>query len=340
MDYREGMTANDRDAITRSVGENELTSNQLSRLLDENGRYIQSARLRGREQAANSGMLLSSTAAGASQRAAIDAGAPIAQADAGVYANTASENMRAQNDDVMADQSQGRQLFGQSMGLRAQLDDSAAGRDFQSAEAFAERGWRSGEAGLDRAQQSGMQNNEFGWRSGEAGLDRGFQERMQGLTQQFQRQEGETERDWRDRVQALDQQFTGGQNEASRYQDRFNSYTAMMAAREGQFSQQLASIYSNTALTPAQQQQAANNARAIFTSVTSSFNAAFAQGLPEIFAAPYNMGGSAPATQPPPPMMAPPPAAGPAPAPAPQLTSPGMAPAVAFATNYGTPGRP
>lgn len=290
MDYRQGMAENDKDAVTRTVTDNELTSKQLERLLDENGRYIQTARLGAREQAAASGMLMSSVAAGAAQRAAIEAGAPIAGADANVYANTASENMRAQNEDAMADQGQGRQLFGQTMGLRAQLDDAEVNRGWQSGEAAAERSWRSGEASLDRSHQFGLQQNEFGWRSNEAGLDRNFNMSMEEMRQQFQRQEGETERDWRDRVQALDQQFTRQENALGREQGRFDTYVNMQANREAQLSSIISSIMSNPNLKPEQQQAAVNNARAMFTSLTSSFNAAFAQGVPPIFANPYPMG--------------------------------------------------
>lgn len=313
MDYRQGMAENDKDAITREVTDNELTSKQLERLLDENGRYIQTARLGAREQAAASGMLMSSVAAGAAQRAAIEAGAPIAGADANVYANTASENMRAQNEDAMADQGQGRQLFGQTMGLRAQLDDAEVNRGWQSGEAAAERSWRSGEASLDRQQQFGMQQNEFSWRSGEAGLDRNFNMSMEEMRQQFQRQEGETERDWRDRVQALDQQFTRQENALGREQGRFDTYVNMQANREAQLSSIISSIMSNPNLKPEQQQAAVNNARAMFTSLTSSFNAAFAQGVPPIFANPYPMG-SAPSGGSAPPLGIPDPGAQPLPA--------------------------
>ncbi len=69
----------------RQVTPNELVANQLNSLLDQNGAYMRNARLRGQEQAANRGLLNSSVAAGASQRAALEAAAPIAQADAEVY---------------------------------------------------------------------------------------------------------------------------------------------------------------------------------------------------------------------------------------------------------------
>lgn len=321
-DYQQGAAASNTNAVTRGVADNELTSKQLSKLLDENGRYIMGARQRAKEGAAGRGMLMSSFAAGAAERAAIEAGAPIAQADAAVFGNTASENMRAQNEDALADQGQGRQLFGQSMALDAQAQEADIGRTFQSEEAGIERGWRSGEAGLDRTQQTALQTMEQNFRGTQAEFDRalsrylqGDQQAFQGLQagldreQQtalaqmqnaFQSREAQTERDWRDTVQGRDQSFTADQNEMSRYQSRFDSYANMMAAREGQLSQQLASIYSNTALTPAQQQAAANNARTVFSSLTASFNAAFAQGIPQIYAAPYTMGSGEPSTTPPP----------------------------------------
>lgn len=322
QDYRTGLNEHNTNATNRTVQDNELTSSQLVRLLDANGRYIQNARLRGRESAAARGMLMSSFSAGASERAAIEAGAPIAQADANAYGVAASENMRATNEDALADQGQGRQLFGQSMALDAQAQESNIGRNFQSEEAGIERNWRSAESGLDRSHQAALQSAEQSFRGTQAefdrelsralqgnqqafqglqaGLDREQQRALQDLQNAYQSREAGAERDWRNEVQARDQNFTAGQNEIANYQNRFNSYTNMQASREAQLSQQLSSIYSNTALTPAQQQAAATNARAIFTSITSSFNSAFSQGVPPMFAAPYPMPAGSPPPSPPP----------------------------------------
>lgn len=298
-DWREGFNEVDRDAVTREVGENELTSRQLARLIDENGRYIQGARLNADERSATSGMLMSSFAMGAAERAAIDAGVPIAQADAGVYANTASENMRARNEDIQADQNQGRSLFGQSLGLEAQMAEAEQGRRFQSTEAAGERNWRSGESGLDRAQQTFLQQMQQDFQGTQAEYERAERRWLQGDQQAFQRGEAEIERDWRDEVQVRDQTFTGEQNELSREQQRFSEYSAIMRSREEQLSQQLAAIFSNPKLSAKQQEAAAANARALFTSVTASFNAAFAAGIPEIFKTPYQMPPSTPPTNPP-----------------------------------------
>ena len=69
----------------RRVTQDELVANQLNNLLNSNSTYIRNARQRGVEYAGSRGMVNSSIAAGASQRAAIEAGMPIAQSDAAAY---------------------------------------------------------------------------------------------------------------------------------------------------------------------------------------------------------------------------------------------------------------
>lgn len=81
----------------RQVTPNELVANQLNDLLSADSRYIQNARQRGREFAASRGNLNSSIGAGASERAAIEAGLPIAESDAGVYRDANAGNFAALN---------------------------------------------------------------------------------------------------------------------------------------------------------------------------------------------------------------------------------------------------
>jgi hypothetical protein len=69
----------------RQVTPNELVQNQLNGLLSNENPYIRNARQRGAEYAASRGSINSSIGAGASQRAALEAAMPIAQADADVY---------------------------------------------------------------------------------------------------------------------------------------------------------------------------------------------------------------------------------------------------------------
>ena len=278
MDWRGGLAETDKNAVTREVQDNELTSKQLSRLLDENGRYIQSARLRSREGSSNSGMLMSTMAAGAAERSAIDAALPIAQGDANTYFQTSSENMRARNEDVQADQNAGRNLFGQTMSLDAQAQDAELGRRFTSGENAANRGFQGEQAGLDR------------------GLTREENDK-QRLTQILMQERGISADMAR---QLVDQEFTSNQNRLTRdqqallesnrlSQDRFGSYVNLVGQRENQLASTLAAVYGNSNLKPAEQAAAAENVRAIFASLNTGTNAALSAGVPQIFAQPYVM---------------------------------------------------
>lgn len=81
----------------RQVTPNELTSEQLARLTAANSPYMQNAARRGVEYANSRGNLNSSIGAGASQRASLEAGLPIAQSDAQVYRDANSQNADALN---------------------------------------------------------------------------------------------------------------------------------------------------------------------------------------------------------------------------------------------------
>lgn len=87
---------------TRDVNPNELSSNQLNQITDENGAYIQRARNSGLAQANSRGLTNSSMAAGAAQGAAIDAAMPMAMQQAGAYTNVGDRNMAAENDYLLA----------------------------------------------------------------------------------------------------------------------------------------------------------------------------------------------------------------------------------------------
>lgn len=84
-------------ATTRSVEGNQLVANQLSGLLSGGSAYMQNATRAGLSRASARGNLNGSMSAGAAQRAAIDAGLPIAAQDASWYGRTAADNMDAEN---------------------------------------------------------------------------------------------------------------------------------------------------------------------------------------------------------------------------------------------------
>ena len=113
-----GIQGTQNRAYTRDVQANETARSQLEGLLADNSLYMQNADLRGRETAANRGLLNSGMAAGNAQRAAIESGLPVALNDSGVYARTASENMGALNERALADLAAQTDRAGFSTNLR------------------------------------------------------------------------------------------------------------------------------------------------------------------------------------------------------------------------------
>ena len=101
----------------RQVTPNELVANQLQSLLGRDSAYLTNARRRGAEFAGSRGNINSSIAAGASERAALEAALPIAQQDAATY-----EGANRQNADS---------LFGiRDAQVQARLQDWMASQDF------------------------------------------------------------------------------------------------------------------------------------------------------------------------------------------------------------------
>lgn len=84
----------------------------LESMLAPGSSYIQNARQRGMEQAATRGGINSSIAAGASERAAIDAALPLVQQASAIDQN----KQDAQIQDWLAQQNFGRNLFTQKFG--------------------------------------------------------------------------------------------------------------------------------------------------------------------------------------------------------------------------------
>ena len=85
------------NADQRQVNPNATVQGQMSGLLADNGKYMQAARSRAAETANSRGLLNSSMAVGAGERAAIESAMPIAQQDAGTYSQRALANMSAGN---------------------------------------------------------------------------------------------------------------------------------------------------------------------------------------------------------------------------------------------------
>lgn len=90
----------------------DTVKSNLESLLSSDSSYIENARRRGAEMAATRGGINSSIAAGAAERSAIEAAAPLAQQAAALDQQTQDYQMQ----DWMAQQNFGRNLFTQQFG--------------------------------------------------------------------------------------------------------------------------------------------------------------------------------------------------------------------------------
>ena len=178
----QGIQGAENRAYTRQVTNNELVSNQLNNLMNQEGAYLSNARRRGLEQANRRGMLNSSIAAGSAERAGIEAAMPIASADAAAYGTAQTQNMEALNQnlmqqrDIMNQQEMARWnsvTAGQSAGMQAAIAREQMALDSQmQRERLAYEGEQ---AGLGRYHQLGMSNTEYGQQLGAMGMQYGLQ---------------------------------------------------------------------------------------------------------------------------------------------------------------------
>lgn len=114
---------------TRDVSQDELSSNQLASILDQNGLLMQRARGQGMAQANSRGLLNSSLAAGAAQGAMIDAATPYAMQQAGAYTNVGDRNMDAENTYLLQEGDHANAQTIAGMNLSASQEAAALARD-------------------------------------------------------------------------------------------------------------------------------------------------------------------------------------------------------------------
>lgn len=282
MDWQSKLRSGNTDAQTREVTADETVEHRLTGLTAGDSRYIQIARDKAQSAASARGLMMSSMSAGNAERSAIEAALPIAQQDAQTYGRTASENMAAVNTDRLADQNMHGQIVGQELGIRANLDEAERGRGHQTNENIAQRNWQGAENSANREWQTGENNTQRDWQTGERVGQQEWQAGENGLNRAFE-----------ESMRRLDQDFRGTQQEKADLQQRFLEFNTTMRHYNENLSQTLASIYSNPNLTAAQQQAAADNARAVHQSLYNSYAATMSAGVPQIFWAPYQMQGQA-----------------------------------------------
>jgi len=209
-------------AFVRDVQRDELTSDQLNRLLQSNSPYIQQAQRAGTRGAAARGLGNSSIAAGASQAAAIQAGMPIAQADAAAFGQAAESNQRFLNEQQMSLE-------------RNETSLAAAGMQAGAATANAELAARNAlqmqrerlafegeQGGLDRMFREGMAN--LGHMHNLGMLDAQTGARLMEMAQGFQFDIGRM---------GFQQDWQAGQNSLNRQMEMFNGFLGLVMQDQG-----------------------------------------------------------------------------------------------------------
>ena len=192
-----GIQGTDGRAYTGNVQGNELVENRLGTLLNRgDSAYLQNARQRGLQSAQRRGMGNSSISAGASERSAIEAGLPIAQADAQTYLQTRMQNQNDLNANLMQERQISNSMLEAGLNRDAAYANASEGR----ADAAADRDLRlrmqreglafEGEQqGLTRQQQEmmsrlgfsqqlGLNEQNFGYDLGRMSSDYGFRDQM------------------------------------------------------------------------------------------------------------------------------------------------------------------
>lgn len=166
-----GMGFSDGRSYTREMQPGMMVENRLESLANSRGNYMTNARQRGLEQAASRGNLNSSIAAGASERAALEAALPIASQDAQTEFALGSENMGAMNQNLMQERQLGNQLVSDRLAAGTQsgiAQMNNAGALQRQRENLAYEGEQ---AGLTRAQQLELLERGYQHDLGRIGAD-------------------------------------------------------------------------------------------------------------------------------------------------------------------------
>lgn len=280
---RDGTSYN---PTTQTVGQNQLVSNQLTDLTRGNSKYIQDARQQALEQSARSGLMTSSIAAGNATRAAIQAALPIAQQDAARFGSVADQNMAATNQAGQFNAGQGLQLSLADAGAANTADQFNANAGNQMTATNLDAANRAAEFGANATNSASQFNANSANQAGaynagatnEAGQFNVGQ--INGINQHNADQ-------WN--------AITQGQQAQAEQQNQFdrtlntqqaNQFFGSTFQREQQMASVMQSIFENPNLTPAQQQQAADNAKVVMQGLWTATNNTFAAGVPSIFTNP------------------------------------------------------
>lgn len=245
-------------------------ANRVSEITGENSTLMRAAQTEGLKIANRRGLLNSSTAVGASQRAVLDAALPIASQDAATAANKNAAARAFEYSMAAQDDAQG--FAGQQAALDRSLQQLLQTKQIESADRQQIRQIASTEglAAAERALQDRMQLRDIESREGLAAAQRALDERMQRASIAAAEQQqiraiasnegiAAADRALTDRLAASAQQFEAGQRGLDRAtQERLsrmdldssdrNAAATMLVQMESLYQQRVDEINSNTAL--------------------------------------------------------------------------------------------
>ncbi|MFN7882504.1 MAG: hypothetical protein ACK5PF_05765, partial [bacterium] len=195
-------------ATTWTPSDNAMAANQLTKLLQTDNKLMQQARSRAGAASARRGLMNSSIGVEAGESAAMGVALPLAQQDASTYAQSEQFNAGAANDfardnnsfgrnaaltkyqGILAQESQGRDMAWRSgenalerdfqgnqaqLGREFQTSERIGGQEFSAGQAQIGRDFESTERGLDRTQQTALQQNNQDWQAKQNELNQKFQ---------------------------------------------------------------------------------------------------------------------------------------------------------------------
>jgi hypothetical protein len=226
-----GMRQLSNNGFVRNVQDNELTSTNLNRITDQNGRYIRSARGRGAGYAQARGNLNSSLAAANAEQSAIDAAAPIASQDAAAYGAAANQNLDSLGRQQISAEGNATQV--QVTGMETGSRENIAMRELmhQREQSELDRRWRTGEREGDQIFRTSERQGDQNWRSSEREGDQNWRTSERQGDQTFRSGESALDRDWRSRESNADRLFQAGQNR--------------IGARNGVFGEIVGTVFSD-----------------------------------------------------------------------------------------------
>lgn len=162
-----GIQGSQNRAYVGYVQPNQTAAGQITGLLDDpNSAYMKNARTQGMELANKRGLLNSSIAAGNSQRAAIEAAAPIAMQDANTYSQQMRQNIDALNNRDLAmlnrrREGGGSNLAAAQLALQGQLQLQRERLGYEGEQAELGRQYDAQQQYSGYGQALGLQNNQY-----------------------------------------------------------------------------------------------------------------------------------------------------------------------------------